>query len=246
MKYSFNRDLELFGLCDIHVGSRDFDRKAFLKIIDTIKSNKSARWFIDGDCIDNITPSKINPYDQYSTPAEQLEELIELLEPIKSQGLFVIDGNHAQRSKKQAYFDILTGLSKRLNINYLGVGGIVTLKVGDITYKIAVQHGSRGGGNPESELDKMAKVYEADAYLLGHSHDLFARPKAKIYMKGSKEVMEMIYYIRTGSFLKYAKYARESMYNPKLQGCVSLTFNPKQKVITPKEFIFINSKLIGG
>ena len=63
------------------------------------------------------------------------------------------------------------------------------------------------------ELDRLAAVYsEGDVFILGHNHQLYAKPVDSLRIDGDKEVLHRRWYVRGGSFMMYADYARYSLY----------------------------------
>jgi hypothetical protein len=224
--YKFSKDkIKYIPLHDLHVGSQSFDEEALLATVEYIRKTPNVYWSIDGDCLENIIPGKISPTGQALLPHEQLVRLIEILKPIKHRGLFAIDGNHAARTKRAAYLDIMYVICDSLEIDYIGVGGYVTFKLNKIDYKFAVQHGMSGAKNTETELYKMHRVYiDADVCMLGHNHDLYSNKKnfLGVNNKGVESIKSVIF-ARSGSYLSYADYARGALYE--LRSCGSLVFN---------------------
>ena len=77
------------------------------------------------------------------------------------------------------------------------------------------------------ELDKMAAVYPwGDVFFLGHNHQLYAKPMDSIVVdNNNEETLRRRWYIRGGSFLRYADYARYSFYPLVRTGWVSIEFS---------------------
>lgn len=244
LKFKFDKDIKIVPLFDVHVGSPHFNEKAFLETIDYIQKNKRVYWILDGDCCDNITPGKINPYGQTSEPHTQLQKIIKYLEPIKHRGLFMLDGNHLQRTKKQAYMDASELLAQMLDIPYAGIGGYVEVKVGKQKYLLATQHGYYVAKNSELELFRLKEVYpKAHMYLLGHDHQLFARPKVFLSIdENGNEVEEIKYFMRGGNYLNYANYARERLYSLQPSGSLSIHLFKDKHKINVNELMYLGDK----
>ena len=74
-------------------------------------------------------------------------------------------------------------------------------------------HGKSGAKNGDLELDKLSSVYsDGDVFILGHNHQLYAKPVDSIRIVDGEESLRRRWYVRGGSFLRYANYARYSMY----------------------------------
>ena len=59
----------------------------------------------------------------------------------------------------------------------------------------------------------MASVYsEGDVFILGHNHQLYAKPVDSLRVESMEERIKRRWFCRGGSFLKYAEYARYSFY----------------------------------
>lgn len=249
--FSFNQSIRLVPLLDIHIGSKTFKEAAFRKTVDYLKrqitNSEPVYWYIDGDAIENVTRDCIaSPYDQVITPTQQVEELIKYLTPIKSHGLFAIDGNHAGRTRKRAYYDIMVGLCERLGIKYLGTGGYVRFQVGSQRYNLVTQHGAGAAKDWTLEIRRMRHNYpEGDLYLLGHDHNLTIEhiPYFKIDEFGN-EVEDYIVWGRCGNYIGLPDYARANNYEMKPVGSLNIKLNADRKEVTFFKMQYINGELI--
>lgn len=242
------RECRVVPLNDIHLGAPSFRRKAFEQTIDYLykqaKCSEPVYWTLDGDCIENIVKECVASHlDQTMSPTEQVEEIIKYLEPIKHKGLFIIDGNHAGRTRKQAYYDIMANISKRLNVPYLGTGGYFNIQCGKQTYTICTMHGDGAAQNWELEIKRMAHNYpDADIYLMGHDHSLHmeVKPHITINKDTGKEIEAYKLYCRTGNYLGFAEYAKKKSYEMKPTGSLNLKFHHDRHLITGFPMIYIN------
>jgi predicted phosphodiesterase len=254
--FPFNQSIRFVPLNDIHYGSLTFQNKAFENTINYIeKNNKNSNptyWSLDGDCIENIVKECVaGAYDQKITPTQQIEGLLEYLEPIKRSCLFIINGNHANRTKKTSYYDLMLMLSKRLStkehqIPYLGTGGYVRFQVGKQRYTIATQHGDSGCQNWELEIKRLRHNYpDADIYIMGHDHNLSYsyKPYIAINKEGCEEERYKIY-CRSGNYLGFAEYARIKSYEMKIVGSMNMSFSADKFQITAYPMAYCNQELI--
>ena len=92
--------------------------------------------------------------------------------------------------------------------------GYTRINVEGISYNLVSGHGKSGGKNGDLELDKMAAVYsQGDVFFLGHNHQLYVKPMDSLIIgDDNTEEMKRRWYIRGGSFLRYADYARYSFF----------------------------------
>ncbi|GEM_PF-1598466 len=222
------KELRLHGLTDVHVGAVEHDYKKFEEAIKIIEKDKNARWFGNGDLLELIPPHyKINQRGQDVPPEEQYLEFVRLVDTIKDKCLFIRGGNHDYlRSFNILDFDVCKVLAKALGVPYYRMPGYTRIKVAGETYNLVSGHGKSGGKNGDLELDKMAAVYsDGDIFFLGHNHQLYVKPMDSLIIgKDNTEEMRRRWYIRGGSFLRYADYSRYSFYPMIRTGWVTMEF----------------------
>ena len=155
-------------------------------------------------------------------------EFIERMEPIRDKCLFIRGGNHDYlRSFNILDFDVCKVMAKELNVPYYRLPGYAKIKVNGKEWYLTSGHGKSGGKNGDLELDKMATVYPwGDVFFLGHNHQLYAKPMDSIVVDDNdEETLHRRWYIRGGSFLRYADYARYSFYPLVRTGWVTIEFS---------------------
>jgi len=208
--------IRIHGLTDVHVGAVEHDFKKFKEAIDIIEKDDDARWFGNGDLLELIPPHyKINQRGQDIPPEEQYLEFSRLVAPIKDKCLFIRGGNHDYiRSFNILDFDVCKVLAKEIGVPYYRMPGYTRINVGGSSYNLVSGHGKSGGKNGDLELDKMAAVYsQGDVFFLGHNHQLYVKPMDSLIIgDDNTEEMKRRWYIRGGSFLRYADYARYSFF----------------------------------
>ena len=222
------KELRVHGLTDVHVGAVEHDYKKFEEAIKIIEKDKNARWFGNGDLLELIPPHyKINQRGQDVPPEEQYLEFVRLVDTIKDKCLFIRGGNHDYlRSFNILDFDVCKVLAKALGVPYYRMPGYTRIKVAGETYNLVSGHGKSAGKNGDLELDKMAAVYsDGDIFFLGHNHQLYVKPMDSLIIgKDNTEEMRRRWYIRGGSFLRYADYSRYSFYPMIRTGWVTMEF----------------------
>ena len=208
--------LRIHCLTDIHVGAVEFDLKKFKEAVRIIKRDNNARWFGNGDLLELIPPGykAINQRGQNIPPDEQYLAFLRLVEPIKDKCLFIRGGNHDfLRSYTILDFDVCKTLAAEMNVPYFQYPGYTSVDISGTVWNIVSGHGKSGAKNGDLELDKLSSVYsDGDVFILGHNHQLYAKPVDSIRIVDGEESLRRRWYIRGGSFLRYANYARYSMY----------------------------------
>ena len=225
----FDDTVRIHGLTDIHVGAVEHDTIKFDEAIKKIEEDDNARWFANGDILELIPPNyKINQRGQNIPPEDQYMEFIKRVEPIQNKCLFIRGGNHDYlRSFNILDFDVCKVMAKELNVPYYRLPGYAKIKVNGKEWYLVSGHGKSGAKNGDLELDKMATVYPwGDVFFLGHNHQLYAKPMDSIVVDDNdEETLHRRWYIRGGSFLRYADYARYSFYPLVRTGWVTIEFS---------------------
>ena len=227
-KVKSDKTLRVHGLTDIHVGANEFDHRKFDEAVKMIEEDDDARWFGNGDLLELIPPHyKINQRGQEIPPDEQYLEFIRLVEPIAEKCLFIRGGNHDfLRSFNILDFDVCQILAKELNVPYFRMPGYTRITIGDTKWNLVSGHGKSGAQNGDLELNKMSAVYsEGDVFFLGHNHHLYVKPMDSLVIQDDEEVLRRRWYVRGGSFLRYAEYARYSFFPLIRTGWVTMEFS---------------------
>ncbi len=230
-QYESDNLVRVHCLTDVHVGAKEFDLKKFHEAVVKISEDPNAVWFGNGDLLELIPPGyKISQRGQSIPPDEQYLTFLQLVAPIKDKCLFIRGGNHDfLRSFNILDFDVCKTLAAELNVPYFQYPGYSEIKIRDKKWYLVSGHGKSGAKNGDLELDKLAAVYsEGDVFVLGHNHQLYAKPVDSIKPDGSEETLKRRWYVRGGSFLRYAEYARYSMYPIVRTGWITMEFTDKE------------------
>lgn len=202
-KLNFPDGIELYGLADLHIGSREFDEGSFAKACRDIMAEPNRYVVMVGDYVDNGVKSSVtSPYEAMMQPKAQRDYAAELLHPIRDRILGAVGGNHEYRSAKDADTDpaeIIMAKIGREDV-YQDAAAYLLLKVGERknhektppTYCIHLTHGSSGGqtlGAGLSKADQYASVGGADLMILAHSHKPGTAPGSRWECDKSKAVM---------------------------------------------------------
>ncbi len=229
LSVKYNEKVRIHGLTDVHVGASEFDMKKFKECIVTIMEDPNARWFGNGDLIELIPPGykSISQRGQSISPEEQYLTFLDLVQPIRDKCLFLRGGNHDfLRSQIILDLDIVKLIANELNVPYYPMPGYTRIDVQGTRWNLVSGHGKSCGKNGDLELDKMAAVYsQGDVFFLGHNHQLYVKPIDSLKIVNDEETLYRRWYIRGGSFLRYAEYARYSFYPIVRAGWTTIEFS---------------------
>lgn len=106
--------LRLYAIGDCHVGSEQFNEAAIKKKIQIIRDDPYGVVTLCGDLGDfGLRSSVTNPLRATMQPAEQMEYIYDLFEPIKDKIVSAVPGNHEARLVKETGIDPLLTLCCR-------------------------------------------------------------------------------------------------------------------------------------
>jgi len=159
-------------------------------------------------------------YMQEFNPQEQMEFIVEILQPLADAGLLIglHIGNHEGRILKETSVNIVSWMARALKVKYLGYACWSLLYVGNQSYTLYSLHGSTGSKHVYTKLKALVDIshsFDADITAMGHVHEL-AEEAILIQKidKSRKIVIELKkYLVLTGSYLRYDdSYAQEKGY----------------------------------
>lgn len=193
----------VYGLSDLHIGSREFEEGLFNQFVRSILQEENRYCVVVGDIIDNGTKNSVTgPYGSTMSPRDQREYATELLMPIKDRVLGFVSGNHERRSTKESDTDPAELIAERLDLwdRYRPGTAFISVDLGKRTnhtkrppkYCIAITHGSSGGqlmGAGLNKADQFAVASGADLVIMGHSHKSAVAPAARLECLHGKGVM---------------------------------------------------------
>ncbi len=253
------KSFTLYPLGDWHFGSRQCDVSFIKQVVDEIKRNDNAWWVGMGDFMENaIIGSKSDVYTQVMPPREQMEAIVDILMPIKDKGLFLIAGNHEQRSMRVVGIVPETYIATRLDIPYKEFSCYALFELPacktPFGFSAYLHHNYGGGYTPGGKVNRAEQLRlicpTADAIFSGHFH-ITSRMPVTWYGVGRKSILKKVGYdYITGSALSWhGSYAEERGKRPSSVEHISVEFigatcgdrghydNGQQiyRVITPKD-----------
>lgn len=225
-------------ISDQHLGAESYDEAHCLETIRYIRENK-AKVILNGDIIENAIVSGSAPgeklIEQSLVPTEQMKQAVDLYKPLAKAGLIlgVTRGNHEARSRREALVDLSDLLAHSLGVPYFGHGKVFRVRYGSQVYTLGIHHGSGFSTNMWRELDRMMALYpQADVVAVGHDHNFCTREITSIKLdEDGEEYIHITHQIRTGTYLRYADYARGRMLTPTPVGSPVLHFSSNEHKI---------------
>jgi hypothetical protein len=230
-RFSEEKEIEIYGLGDIHIGSAEFNRKAFEKVVSEILEKENRYCVVLGDVVDNgIEGSKTSPYSQkVGVGNEQIDMAEELLLPLADRILGWTDGNHEQRTSKAVNIDLSALIAERIGCSAVYRPGLcpIMISVGQRKnhhtqppiYSLGITHGTGGGttlGAGLTKAEKFALTNGFDALIVGHSHKPSDAPSVRYqadYIHGYMTSKVIRIMVCTG-WLDYGGYPITKMYSP--------------------------------
>lgn len=215
--------IRLYPLGDFHFGSKQCDMGLVKQVIDRIDSDNRAYWVGMGDFIENaIIGSKSDMYTQLVPPREQIQAVVDMLEPIKDKGLFLIGGNHEQRTHRLVGMDPSELIAEKLDLPFKGFSCLALLKLRSKTprtFKCYFHHNRGGGSSKGSKVNRLSSlrliVPDADAVFGAHVHDTSRTPVTWFDCSYDKILPRYGCNYNIGSALTWNdSYAEEKTYQP--------------------------------
>lgn len=243
--------IHLRPLGDVHIGNRGCKLDEFVKSAKQVEQKDNLYTIGMGDYIDNVMAYRGGMVDKRWNPEtvsrntltteEQIDKFVEVWDPIKHKTVGLHAGNHEWATINQRRF--IKDFCKPLNLPYLGrmAYSRLNFKYKGKTirdYILFTIHGgfsSAKAGGVINRLEEIANFFDADVYLMGHTHDTLTRSMMRIYYdKSTNSMIERKCILgNTGTFLSGYEQGIDSYpeINPrgaKRVGTITLTFNPEK------------------
>ena len=242
------RELEIVPFGDVHYGSKGCRIDKLKNLFKWVLSKPNVYLIGMGDYLDCILPTDKRRYEPdedeaYDNLTALQDGMLEMLRPLKHRIICLLTGNHEYLLKKDGFGDPTCHFSNKLGIRYGGYSAYIKIRIKPKTHQRSLllwcHHGwfsGRKRGSKVNNLEDNMAYYDADIYLTGHSHDLWATRKSRIHWGGAKDVI----FANTGSFLETAKigtmsYSERANYPPQKLGVVKIKWLPYEDKIYVSE-----------
>lgn len=213
--------IELTHLTDLQYGSKGFQRERFLAHREWILASPYRFVFLGGDLIDAATILSVaSPYDNTEEPIDQVDGVIELLEPLAAKGrlLGYVGGNHERRTIK-TFGDCGRTIARELKVPYSRGVQLIDIRFGKHDpFKVSLWHGggsARTKGAKAQMLHRFMSQADSDVYFVGHLHDVVVLYDWRQQRVGNRIKMRKIAGVMSSSFQAYwNSYAEVSAMSP--------------------------------
>ena len=228
-----NKDYaELIFVGDVHLGYPTTNIEEFQDQLEYALKKKTYVLLM-GDLLESGLTTSIGDsvYHQKLNPQEQMETMVEMLEPLAKAGLILglHSGNHENRITNATGIDISKIMARLLNVSYLSYACWSLFTVGKIRYTCYSTHGKSGARFKHTKLKvamDMTAWIDSDILAHAHVHDRATEPIIKQMFDATRNKMihkkQMV--CLTGSFLEWdnsyaqaAGYSISSIGSPKIK-----------------------------
>ncbi|MBU1173562.1 MAG: metallophosphoesterase [Proteobacteria bacterium] len=250
-EYRLNHDhVYLLPISDCHIGDKNFDETRLRDNINWVENTPNAFVFLGGDLFNVATRnSKTAPSEESYPLRDQIDEAINIFEPIKERILGAIDGNHERRLLDYCGYSPLQSFCGLLNIKYYNYSVVLRLLVGNgkriygnangcVSYVLYMHHTTGGGGTIGGKMNRIDKlrrlVCNADAYIGGHNHQLGVIPVETRFVDEPHRKITRIrqLLIDSGSYLKWDEgYGEAAQLEPSKLGSPRIRLDGRHKDI---------------
>lgn len=239
IEFPERKDITVYPLGDVHLGSFCCQEAKFAKLIERIASEEDSYVFLIGDLIDNATKSaKVGvPWDNRIRPSEAKRLMANYLEPARTKILACVSGNHEAGRNKDVDDDPMYDICAKLDIEdrYRASMAFIHMKFGasgnnarNPSYDICLAHGAGSSiyvGGSGARGERFISATNADLLVTGHTHKPADIPGARFKINPShgRVSVEPWRYVVCSSWLDYTDYAAKALLTP--------TANVEQKII---------------
>ena len=249
---SFAEEIELVFFGDLHYGSETCKIKAFKDMIEYIAKTKNCYCAAMGDMLEAILPKdkrfEVSRKNRYKVIDECVADITKMLKPIKDKILFMLTGNHEYKLYAEGYGDPILRIANELEVPYSGYSGFIKLrlpreKTHNRSIVIYAHHGTIAGrkkGSVINRVEALPQTYDADIYLVAHSHKLWGTVEKRTSWSGVKYLV----FGNTGTFSETVEagddnisYAERAMYPPAKLGYLKVYWKPLKQVLETQEII---------
>ncbi len=214
--YSNEKCHYVYPLGDVHLGADRHSAKAWAGWLEYLQGRSNASLLGTGDFHNvAIIGSKSDVYDEQMTVGQAKRLLIKQLSPLADQGRLdaLMPGNHEMRITRAIGDCPVQDACDSLGAPYVRASGLFVYTVGDHQYEVYLRHGT-GMGQALAQLPKSGFVIQADIYVTGHTHRQAVTADDYFERRGDRVVRHKRYFLSSGSFIGYERYAAERGYPP--------------------------------
>ncbi len=212
---------------DWHLGNHTTMLPAIREELNRIANTPDMWYIFNGDATDNfIGGGKITSgqHEQTVAPKVARQVVVALFDIVREKMLAAVTGCHDKWSINVDDYDFIEQLTTRVGCAYLGSGGTVNVRAGDVIYRMAVMHKYRR--NSGIHLDAACRMYlrdvdmTADVVAIAHNHESLACYEE---VQGAPKV-----YLRTGTYKPNDRFAQGIGYKTSPCWCPVVLLNTER------------------
>lgn len=214
--YSHLERLFIYPLGDVHKGAASHDVARWRQWLAHLEGRPDTSLMFTGDGLNaGIVGSKSEVYDERMTVGDAKRELRRELEPLAAEGRvdIMVPGNHEDRIYRSVGDCPIRDIADSIGVPFAEAAALIVYTVGSIEYEVYLRHGT-GSGQSLAQLAKSGSVIRADVYVTGHTHKQAATIEDIFVRQGDAISRHKRYFVSSGSFLGYEKYAAARGYPP--------------------------------
>ena len=222
--------LEIFA--DLHIGDRQCDIQLIRNRIEAVAEDPTAYCLLNGDLLNNATKTSVSDcYSESLPPMEQIQQAVELFEPVRDKILAITTGNHERRTYNKEGIDLMEVFARQIGLYDRFSPGAALLFVSfgsesrrksdgrKMTYSLLINHGSGGGrkeGAKAIRLADMASIADADVYIHSHTHlpMVFKESFYRVNPSNRSAALVTKLFVNTAAALDYGGYGEAQEYKP--------------------------------
>ncbi len=231
--YSSQEKHYIYPLGDVHMGARHHHAGLWQQWIDHLYDRPEASLLGTGDFLNAaIIGSKSDVYDEKLTVGEAKRKLRHQLELLAAEHRVdgLCPGNHEDRITRATGDCPIRDVCDVLQIPYIEAAALLVYVVGEIEYEVYLRHGT-GNGQALAQLAKSGSVIRADVYVTGHSHNQAVTAQDFFVRRGHGVERDKRYFVSSGSFLGYERYAAQRGYSPGRLGAPRIYLDGRRRDI---------------
>lgn len=255
------RTISLIPIGDTHIGTRACEMNKLKAHLKWIENTPNVYVIGVGDYIDAVnisdprfSPSQLPEVDDLreylcNITKRQAQEFVDLMMPLSKQGKIIGlgIGNHELTLSKKYHEDIMYQICGGLNVKYLGWSSLTRLrfefaKGQTRSVTIYMEHSLKAGrrkGSKVNYIEDKSNDFDADIFIMGHSHDKIATTKTQLYIPKLGDLKlktkKRVYAVCPSFYNSYQEdcmtYAEIAGYSPTSTGVVRIDIQLKDTEI---------------
>lgn len=233
--YSSRPYHRIYPVGDLHIGSPAHQSEQLAEWLDYLVRADNVSMLNTGDNTNcALKDSVSDSYGENLTVKQARERQTALFRPLAAKDRIdlMIDGNHEQRVLRATGDSPNAAVSDALGINYTSAAAVVRYILLDAEYDLYLRHGTGGGGTVGAQvnnLEKQARIIDADIYVSGHTHTQLSFVLDHFHLVDGVVHRKKRLFVCSGSFVGYEDYAAQAGYIPAHIGAPRIYLDGKRK-----------------